>query len=200
MNPRKLLRLLPLAAATLAACQSLPGGQPQSGGAIALGENLAGETCRMEPRKGVAGDPQAGPPHEVFCGEAKRPVAELYASVLPLSVSGKGAEGRDLAQRVAAETAAGRDQAARLLCEEPVWTAPAEGLDVSAASCRARDGNWPRVALTAAVGKILYQGNGLPTAMPVVERAILRLAGKDPARRRIARSTTGIAVGSPLPW
>jgi CHAT domain-containing protein len=184
------LVLLAGAAALLSACQAVqvataPAAAPDP--SLSLGQNLLGEECRMEPRKGVMGDPQAVPPQDIYCGTAKRPVAALNSTLLPLSFAAEGEARREGVKKLAADSGVGREQQARLACENPAWTSPAEGVEILATPCTERAAGWSRVTVAAAIDQLLFQGDGTAATMPILERAMLRLSGRQvPAEDRFA--------------
>src|SRR5690242_954258 len=78
------------AALGLAACQnfSLPGRSDTATAQSApAGDNLVGEACRYETRKGVVGEPGAPSPVDILCGRAKRPSGGVVATFLPLTLA-----------------------------------------------------------------------------------------------------------------
>jgi CHAT domain-containing protein len=179
MSRRRTAAAAALTAALLAAgCQSLTPtpAADAGGGTLVLGRNLAGDECRAEPRKGVLGEPGAPAPVDLFCGKAKLATGGLVASFLPLEVPAEEAARRATIARAAASSATGREMAARMACRPGTWSAGPAG-DVLVSPCALRSGNWPRIGIVIAAGKLLFLGEGLPADLPVLETAAATLAG-----------------------
>jgi CHAT domain-containing protein len=178
------------AAATLAAsalilagcAASQTGGLAQEprAGAIALGKNLAGDECRVEPRKGVLGEPGAPGPVDLFCGKGKQPDGGLVASFLPLDLPSDQEARRASIARAAAGSATGREMAARMACQPGTWSAGPAG-EILLSPCTLRSGNWPHVSVVIASGRLLFIGEALPADLPALEAAAAKLAGVDTA-------------------
>jgi CHAT domain-containing protein len=178
---------LTASALTLLACEQLktgaPAGAPSggpSGEGVALGTSLVGEPCRSEPRKGVLGEPGAPAPIDIFCGKGTRPAAGLVATFLPLALPDDVVQRRTTIERTAAASATGRETASRLACEAGRWS-EGPGGEFFISPCTLRSGNWPQVTVVASSGKLLFQGEGLTAALPVLETAIARMSGVAPA-------------------
>src|SRR5262249_23158956 len=76
------------------------------------------------------------------------------------------------------ETLAGLGIATRLDCLPGHWLAADTGNESMIELCTSREGNWPQIVVTAPVGKILYQAEGLPVLVPVFAAAISQQSGE----------------------
>ncbi len=151
--------------------------QAQTEGA-ALGQNLVGEECHSVPQADAATDPGAPPPFNILCGTSKGLAGVVHAAVLPLSIPGSGPARHDAVERAAGLTPAALGIAARMSCRPGHWLPAQEGNEVFVAPCFLNEGGWPQIVVTVAVGKTLYQAEGLPSLMPVFEKAISVSSGR----------------------
>ncbi len=205
--------ILTLAAVlALAACGSAPAGKEQAADASgakngsSLGVDLTGAACRSEPRSDITADPNTVPPIAIYCGKSKRPSGYVEITLLPLNVAAQGQGRRDVLEKAAAGTPAGRDAATRLDCEAGSWVQTPDEIDVKMSHCSLSDGVWPQVAEVAGIGRYLITASGLPATLPVLERAIAQLVeyeapegkpafgGADNAKQRATQVTGARAV------
>jgi CHAT domain-containing protein len=138
------------------------GGSPAGVEGTSLGKNASGETCNQLP--GDTRDSVA-----VFCGTWRQPAAHVRADgtsadTTPMSIatSGSWRETIDL----------------RFACDTPVATSILGGEPAVMLQCRRRIGGWPQVALVVAVSGRLYQADGIPQTLPMMERSIGVLSGR----------------------
>jgi CHAT domain-containing protein len=176
--PLTALALLILAAG--AGCTSsgrLADIRPAAGGADAsLGETLAGESCRITPRADAREIPAQLAPLDITCGTAETPVGTLWVSSLPASqMPGDAAERHAAIARAMGNSTGGRRIAERMTCDAGNWTGG--GLDMRLSTCTLRGQGWPEIVLLASVGGALYQAEGLPSLLPVLENAIAQKSG-----------------------
>ncbi|MCW0181671.1 MAG: CHAT domain-containing protein [Zavarzinia sp.] len=127
------------------------------------GRNLVGETCTL--REGRAtGD---GRNYAIHCGSWQQPAARLTESLnsaTPIEAVSAGPWRGDIDSRMACGPA--RDATF------------ARGLSGAIAYCRLRNGGFPTVALAIADGRgRLVLADGIPAAMPVIERGALAAFG-----------------------
>jgi CHAT domain-containing protein len=166
-----------------------------------LGHNLVGETCRSVVQSDAASDPDAPPPLNIVCGTGKGLAGVVHTAYLPLSVPPSGPSRREAIERSAAQTPAALGIAARMSCRPGYWL-PAQG-DASndgaapdgdallVAPCTLNEGGWPQIVVAAALGKTLYQAEGLPSLMPVFLAAIATSSGR---KLDIGEAGTSIAA------
>ncbi len=175
-----------LIAAAVAACTggnkdtgTMAGISPASGGGsdAALGQNLAGESCRTAPRAGAAALPGEPAPLDILCGAGKEPVGSLWTAVLPASSQTGDTDQRHASMaRAAADTPGGRRAAERLSCDGGTWTGGS--VDIRISTCTLKAQGWPQILLLANVGGVLYQAEGLPSLLPVLTGAIGQRSGQ----------------------
>lgn len=146
------------------------------GGDASLGETLAGESCRSAPRAGEPGVPAQFAPLDITCGTAHEPVGTLWVTALAASASSSDAAERHAAiERAAGNSTGGRRIAERMACDTGTWTGGS--LDVRLSTCMLRGQGWPEIVLLAGVGGALYQAEGLPSLLPVLENLIAQKSG-----------------------
>src|SRR5215472_11797951 len=146
------------------------------GGDSSLGETLAGESCRSAPRAGEPGVPAQFAPLDITCGTAHEPVGTLWVTALAASASSSDAAERHAAiERAAGNSTGGRRIAERMACDAGTWTGGS--LDVRLSTCMLRGQGWPEIVLLAGVGGALYQAEGLPSLLPVLENMIAQKSG-----------------------
>jgi CHAT domain-containing protein len=177
-----MMRLLAGLAATLlvAGCNGAQtAGKPTrntAGGTI--GQNLVGEACRSAAKDDGVGDPDAPPPFNVVCGTGNGLAGVVHAAFLPPSVPASGPPRRTAIERAAGQTPAALGIAARMSCRPGHWLPAGDGDEMLVAPCFLNEGGWPQIVVTVAVGRVLYQAEGLPSLMPVFVAAIGASAGR----------------------
>ncbi|HKX07841.1 MAG TPA: CHAT domain-containing tetratricopeptide repeat protein [Stellaceae bacterium] len=182
-------RSLPLAAvllvAAVAACTGggkdaagVAGISPAAGGSDGgLGQNLAGESCRTQPRTGASALPGEPAPLGILCGSGKEPVGSLWTAALPASeLTGDADQRHARILRASAETPGGRRAGERLTCDGGEWTGGS--VDMRVSTCTLKVQGWPQVVLLADIGGVLYQAEGLPSLLPVLTAAIAQRSGQ----------------------
>lgn len=159
-----------LALIGLAACTSPPpeayvsAAAPRAGEAgEPAGTDQRGETCLVQPGPVPGADLPVARAREVFCGGWTQPaarVAELRgrtdAAELRRIATG-GVWRTQLDSRVAG-------------CGEPQATSFANGGQALLLSCTRRNGGWPHLAVVAAGAEGPVVADGVPSALPVIER------------------------------
>jgi CHAT domain-containing protein len=138
------------------------GGSPTGVEGISLGQNSGGESCNQLP-----GDTQNSV--AVFCGSWQQPAARVRAdrasgAATPMSIATSGTWRENIELHFA--------------CDLPVATSILGGNDAAVLQCRRRIGGWPQVALVASVGGRLYEADGIPSTLALIERAIGVLSGR----------------------
>ena len=139
--------------------------------------DLNGEVCRATPRNDIAPDPSSPAPAYLLCGESGRPSGSVSAIALPLTLPADAAARHAALERAAAETPAGRDVAARMMCRAGKWTKTADGLDLLVQACALIDGDWPQIHVVTSIGRFLMQADGLPSLLPALEAEMVEQAG-----------------------
>ncbi len=165
------------AAASAPAAAPAPKAAATSG--TAVGADLDGVPCRWEARTDFPAERGAPLPANIFCGDAKRPTGTVSALLVPPSLPTDPAARHQAIERAIADTAVGRDDETRMSCSASVWEQTQGGIDMMLQPCALNDSEWPQVIVVAQIGQLLLRGEGLPTALPAIEVAMARLAGKD---------------------
>jgi CHAT domain-containing protein len=183
-QPRRAFRhvtlgLVALIAVTLSACQKPPAtayettGPAATGAALAVGANTAGEACTSQPSAAGA---------DVYCGNWDQPSAQI--------VNGGPAGAGDLASLATTSAwRAGLDGA--YACGAPSAGTILNGVPAQVLTCTQRFGGWPHLGLVAAVNGTIWYADGVPAALPPMQRAIGVASGAIPAS-----AAAGAAVAS----
>ncbi len=168
----------------LAGCATPPPGayvNGDAGGAVAqvlIGDNTAGESCAQ------SGDAAGGV--EIFCGTWVQPSARLRrvpaGSLRQLMTTSSW--------RIALDV--------RFACEEAAETTILGGAPALVAQCTRRIGGWPHVALVAQVDGAAWIGDGVLPALPVMEKAIAIMSGRQTAGTAAQNSAATTLVAERL--
>ena len=159
-------------ACLLAGCAQPPPGAYVGGASVsaegargvALGNDTSGESCTQLPS-------DVADAVDVYCGTWQLPAARIRlapaASASPAALASSGAwrDALDL----------------RYVCAPPVGTSILGGEPAELLQCTRRIGGWPQLGIVAAVGGRVYLADGIPTALPVMERSIGVLSGREAA-------------------
>ena len=169
------------AASSLASAQpaAAPGAAPPALAASDVGADLNGAQCRWEERTDFPPERGAPKPANIFCGDAKRPTGSVFALIAPPSLPADEAARHQTIERAVADTAVGRDDETRMTCTAPVWDKLKDGTPLMLQPCALNDSEWPQVVVVTQIGQFLLRGEGLPAALPALEVAMAKLAGKD---------------------
>ncbi|MBY0337925.1 MAG: hypothetical protein K2X11_15015, partial [Acetobacteraceae bacterium] len=148
----------------LAGCETPPPGMfvtsaREAARAEDAGADLQGQACLGRPAATATGRAT-----ELFCGGWTQPAARVIeldgptdpASLLALAQGGAWRAGLD----------------GRMSCDAPEPTAAAGSRAAVIMSCRRRIGGWPHLALVAAGPRGPVLADGLPAALPAIERVI----------------------------
>ncbi|HUK61552.1 MAG TPA: CHAT domain-containing tetratricopeptide repeat protein [Stellaceae bacterium] len=146
-----------------------------------VGADLDGVACRWEERTDFPAERGAPAPANIFCGDAKQPTGSVSALLAPPSLPTDPAARQPAMERAVGETAVGRDDAGRMSCTKGVWDKLADGADLMLQPCALNDSEWPQVIVVMQIGQLIVRGEGLPAALPALEVAMARLAGKEGA-------------------
>jgi len=160
--------LIGLIAATLAAGRASAAGPAAT--ESALGQNLAGEACRWEAPAAGSADAR-----HVLCGAAAASAGTLLAAPLVVPLP------EEPTARQAAILAAARAMPGGLGAGDTMSCGAAEvlgeGGDSLFVPCSLRSNGWPRVFVVEVAGTTLYQADGLPAMLPVLQAAIAAASG-----------------------
>jgi CHAT domain-containing protein len=147
-----------------------------------VGNDINGVSCRWQGRTDVPAERGAPPPANIFCGDAKRPTGSVTAMQMPIGLPADAAARQKVLERTAADTALGRDDAQRMTCSAARWTAAPDGTPLMLQSCALNDSEWPQIVAVAPLGSLLIRAEGLPSALPALEGAMAKLAGREGAQ------------------
>jgi CHAT domain-containing protein len=174
---RTRILLCALLGLALARCEKPPVGAYDNGGAAAaagpglnVGVNTAGEACASQ---------QTSTGADVYCGSWDQPSAHVQAGG-PASSGDLQALATTSPWRAALEGA--------YSCGAPAPGTVLDGVPAATLSCTQRFGGWPHVALAAVIDGKVYFADGVPAALPPMQRALGVLSG------RIAASAAGTAA------
>jgi tetratricopeptide (TPR) repeat protein len=145
-------------------------GGPAGSGRFEVGANLVQESCRAEAApldEQLVAAGLSARQYDIYCGEWERPSARVRV----LGDSG------DTAASAATQGPWAESLDELAACEPPTATAIFAATAATALDCRLRAGGWPYSALAADVDGKTYLGDGIPSALPALERAIAVLAG-----------------------
>jgi CHAT domain-containing protein len=130
------------------------GGNGLSGAGLAVGQNTAGESCTSQ---------ASGDGADVYCGSWDQPSAHIQ--------NGGAAGAADLAGLASSSVWRASLEGA-YSCGAPSATTILNGAPAAVLSCTQRFGGWPHVALVTNVGGKIYYADGVPSALPPMQRAI----------------------------
>jgi hypothetical protein len=165
--------------------------------AVAVGNNEVNEPCRYQTAPsdqfGVGGRSAVA----IFCGTWEQPSGRIFEL-------GGGAEpGHLRALATAGPWRSYVDQ--RFACGAPTETRILNGAPALLMQCTRRNGGWPHLAMTAALGGRVFAADGVRPALPAIEATMAALAGesvagaaapRSEAQRLIASRSAGQAFGS----
>jgi len=115
-------------------------------------------------------------PLDIACGTTDKPVGALWVSALPPSLlSAETTDRRGAIARAASDSVGGRRIVERMTCDAGVWTGGS--FDLRLSTCTLRGQGWPEIVVLASVGGTLYQAEGSPPLLPVLENAIAQKSG-----------------------
>lgn len=130
------------------------GAMLSSAHAAGLGKNLAGESCES------AGPLEADQPTAITCDGTTDAVGQATFVQAPA----------DPAARHAALEELVRSQSDNLNCSDPQWIGTGS---IVLKICTLKSNGWSRIVLGVSAGTRLYRAEGLPSALPVLEAAIV---------------------------
>ncbi|HUZ74637.1 MAG TPA: CHAT domain-containing tetratricopeptide repeat protein [Stellaceae bacterium] len=156
-------------------------GSTAAASAAVIGTDFNGAQCRWEARIDLPRERSAPLPANVFCGAAKQPTGSVVATLIPAGLPTDEAARHRALERVAAETPAGRGDAARLTCRAAQWAKTPGGIDLMLQPCIFNDNEWPQVLAVAVVGPLLMRAEGLASGLPAYEQVMARMLGRSGA-------------------
>jgi len=132
---------------------------------LVLGNNLAGEACRMD------GAPSLTKNANIVCGEADV-AGTVRMAAAPSSLADAGARLKTLMDGARALRGQDAEQAS---CGDPQWIGSGMALSI----CTITGNGWPHVLVAAATDSSIYEADGMPSLLPVLTSALAKLAGGD---------------------
>jgi CHAT domain-containing protein len=156
-----------------------------------IGNDTRGEPCLVQAGRPPPTDRPAAEAREAFCGGWTQPAARV------VRLNGSG-DLDTLAAGGVWRTWLGQ----RLACGPAQSVRIAGGLDARMLSCTRRSGGWPHVAIVIAAPNGTVLADGLPTALPVIERlargeaGTTIAAGRSEALELAARRLSADAFGA----
>lgn len=170
------LRLLTAAAAgLLAACAVPPPEAYTTIGGIRTAESrptgpdARGDNCMVQASRAPALDRPAASGQEVFCGGWTQPSARIFAMRGPAGAGDLDQFARGGVWRSWLDE--------RVVCAEPERINLADGTAARLLRCTRRQGGWPHVALVTSGTEGLVVADGIPSALPVIERLARGISG-----------------------
>lgn len=146
-----------------AGCATTDGSGPSASGPRSAGSNLVGEACTVDSR--ASGTDVL---HVVHCGSWEQPSARILE---------RQAAPAQLASLL--ETGPWRgDLDTRMRCGPARATSLATALPGRLLDCTLLNGNFPTLALGAAGSDRVFLADGIPAALPVIERVVLARLGR----------------------
>jgi CHAT domain-containing protein len=175
--------------ATWMLCGIAGAAQPNTSGPQ-LGQNLGGEVCHAD---GVLTQARQV---DIFCGANTQSVGSLQVSTLgaPLPAE-EGARRATILAR--AKTIAGAlSVSEQLSCDAGQFLSEAASSDVLFL-CTMQSNSWPRIVIVAGSERTVYQAEGLPTMLPVLEAAVSAASGRQVAPAEIVAGQRLLAAKLP---
>lgn len=157
-----------LLATSVAACQTLGASLPEEQGVAAeVGKNAIGEPCRVVSAPAEHGSTTVtATDYNVYCGKWEQPSARILRlqAVAPAEQLASAGQWRERLDAFAA-------------CGQPIPTNILGNVPAFAVDCSLQRGGWPYQAVVTTAGGSLYAADGIPAALPAMERAVGLLAG-----------------------
>ena len=137
-----------------------------------LGKDLAGESCSFGVASGAGASLRIVP---ILCG-GREGAGALYSAPLAARPADDAAARRGAMIAAAKSMQGGLGRGAELRCDDGAPVA-ADG-DSLLFACAFASTGWPRIVLLVAAGGALYQGEGIPALLPVLQAAIAQSSGR----------------------
>ena len=139
-----------------------------------LGQDLAGEACKWgaPPANSATTGVRTLP---ILCGERSDAVGTLWAVPLGGKLPEDPEARRAALTRAAKAVPGGLGAADAMRCDAGQKLAPDS--DSLIFACTVQSNGWPRLVLLSQQGGALYEGEGMPALLPVLEAAIAGLSG-----------------------
>jgi CHAT domain-containing protein/tetratricopeptide (TPR) repeat protein len=136
----------------------------KGGGALPLGQSLAGETCE------TSGAISLTRAVDIICGPKSVVVGSVRASALGAALPADASARREAIFRAALAARAGDE--GQVTCDGGQWLNPPNPAGSGLLVCTLQSNGWPRVILVAASETALYEAEGMPSTFPVLQSAI----------------------------
>jgi len=154
--------------AALAIAAALTGAAAARAEPLALGNNLAGEACRMDTAPSLVKNAS------IVCGESNAAAGTVRMAAAPQNLSNPATRLKALMDGARALRGQDAEQAA---CGDPQWI----GTGIAMSVCTITGNGWPHIVLAAATASSLYEADGMPSLLPALTAALSQLAGGDAA-------------------
>ena len=135
-----------------------------------VGDNLVGESCRLQPDARATANLPILRGFKIFCGKWQQESGFVYETAATPGTTGlmfdyaNGGWWRD-------------SLAARMDCKPPRQVAILDGTPAAMLDCSLHAGGWSYVALSTRIGNSVYLAEGIPAVLPPIEVAVAGLAG-----------------------
>lgn len=167
MRARFLLAALLAGTAALSGCQTAGG---NAGPSRAVGENLSGDACRAEPRRGQSRIDT--PVLDIVCTGSSRVAGSVVQLGQQRAAPAEGPARRAHFAQALESSAPMRALGTRATCEAPQWVSTPAEPELLVARCALKDGGWPYLVAGLAAGDALAFGEGQPAVFPALAHAM----------------------------
>ena len=144
--------------------------------ADSLGQNLAGETCKLDAAPSLLRNAA------ILCGASNEAAGTVRMAAVPQDLAQSPSRLKMLMDAARALRSQDAEQAS---CGAPQWIGPGIALSV----CTISGNGWPHIVLAAASSHSLYEADGMPAMLPVLATSLSRLAGISDAKAAIDAGT-----------
>jgi CHAT domain-containing protein len=158
-----------------AALLALGAGVARAADSGPLGQDLAGEACKWGGPSSGGGATTGVRALPIQCGERNDVAGTLWAVPFGAKLPDEPAARRAAIIRTAKAAPGGLGAAEALRCDAGQKLAPDS--DNLIFACTLQSNGWPRLVLLALQGNVLYEGEGMPALLPVLEAAVAGLSG-----------------------
>ncbi len=137
--------------------------QPQG---LQLPQNLAGEACRGN------GAPSPTRPLDIVCGTSTAAAGRLQITTLGANLPADAAARRAAILARARAIVGGLSVSEQMSCDGGQFLADAGGSDSMLFICTMQANSWPRIVIVSGRDRAIYQAEGQPSLLPVLQAAI----------------------------
>jgi CHAT domain-containing protein len=152
-------------------------------GGVSLGQSLAGETCRTNAAITLTRST------DIVCGPNAAVSGTVRAVTLGAALSADLSNRRAAIVRNAFSARSG--EAGQVTCDAGQWLDPSNPASPGLLVCTQQSNGWPRIIVAAASDSTLYEAEGLPSTLPVLQAAIASASG-----RAISTSESSVALAA----